>query len=135
MSHELNTSEQSSVSFLSTTPKRYSTEERRSFHRSDTYTEGRRTLNSRDTRAMAKRPSTVAPSRKVSGRGRNGTRSSDSGPRGQNIGWLLELTAPRIRPLIARQLDDSHGLAGCGAVATRWPQITPVDRWVAFISS
>jgi hypothetical protein len=32
----------------------------------------------------------------------------------EDIGWLLELTAPRIRPLIARQLDDSHGLAGAG---------------------
>ena len=29
----------------------------------------------------------------------------------EEIGWLLELTAPRIRPLIARQLED-HGLAG-----------------------
>ena len=32
----------------------------------------------------------------------------------EDIGWLLELTAPRIRPLIARQLDDAHGLAGAG---------------------
>ena len=32
----------------------------------------------------------------------------------QDIGWLLELTASRIRPLIARQLGDSHGLAGAG---------------------
>jgi len=30
----------------------------------------------------------------------------------EDIGWLLELTAPRIRPLIARQLADAHGLAG-----------------------
>jgi hypothetical protein len=30
----------------------------------------------------------------------------------EDIGWLLELTAPRIRPLIARQLDEAHGLAG-----------------------
>src|SRR5687767_7066585 len=30
----------------------------------------------------------------------------------EDIGWLLELTAPRIRPLIARQLADSHGLDG-----------------------
>ena len=30
----------------------------------------------------------------------------------EDIGWLLELTAPRIRPLIARQLDDTHGLGG-----------------------
>src|SRR5680860_1277863 len=35
--------------------KRYRTEEHRSFQRSDTYTEGRRTRNSRDTRAMAKK--------------------------------------------------------------------------------
>jgi RIO kinase 1 len=35
--------------------KRYRDEEHRSFHRSSTYTEGRRTRNSRDTRAMAKR--------------------------------------------------------------------------------
>jgi RIO kinase 1 len=35
--------------------KRYRTEEHRSFHRSSTYTEGRRTRNSRDTRAMAKK--------------------------------------------------------------------------------
>jgi hypothetical protein len=32
----------------------------------------------------------------------------------EDIGWLLELTAPRIRPLIARQLEDAHGLAGPG---------------------
>jgi hypothetical protein len=32
----------------------------------------------------------------------------------EDIGWLLELTAPRIRPLIARQLNDSHELAGAG---------------------
>ena len=30
----------------------------------------------------------------------------------EDIGWLLELTAPRIRPLIARQLDEAYGLAG-----------------------
>jgi hypothetical protein len=30
----------------------------------------------------------------------------------EDIGWLLELTAPRIRPLIARQLTETHGLAG-----------------------
>src|SRR5665811_2323662 len=35
--------------------KRYRTEEHRAFQRSDTYTEGRRTRNSRDTRAMAKK--------------------------------------------------------------------------------
>lgn len=35
--------------------KRYRGEERRSFHRSAAYTEGRRTRNSRDTRAMAKK--------------------------------------------------------------------------------
>jgi RIO kinase 1 len=35
--------------------KRYRSEEHRSFHRSSTYTEGRRTRNSRDARAMAKR--------------------------------------------------------------------------------
>ncbi len=28
--------------------------------------------------------------------------------------WLLELTAPRTRPLIARQLEEAHGLAGAG---------------------
>jgi hypothetical protein len=32
----------------------------------------------------------------------------------EDIGWLLELTAPRIRPLIARQLEDAHGLTGAG---------------------
>jgi len=32
----------------------------------------------------------------------------------QDIGWLLELTAPRIRPLILRQLEDIHGLSGAG---------------------
>ena len=32
----------------------------------------------------------------------------------EDIGWLLELTAPRIRPIIDRQLDDAHGLAGAG---------------------
>ena len=35
--------------------KRYRTEEHRSFHRSTAYTEGRRTRNSRDARAMAKK--------------------------------------------------------------------------------
>jgi RIO kinase 1 len=35
--------------------KRYRGEEHRSFHRSSSYTEGRRTRNSRDTRAMAKK--------------------------------------------------------------------------------
>ena len=30
----------------------------------------------------------------------------------EDIGWLLELTAPRIRPVIARQLAETHGLAG-----------------------
>jgi RIO kinase 1 len=35
--------------------KRYRSEERRSFHRSAAYTEGRRTRNSRDARAVAKR--------------------------------------------------------------------------------
>ena len=35
--------------------KRYRSEEHRSFHRSSAYTEGRRTRNSRDTRAMAKK--------------------------------------------------------------------------------
>jgi RIO kinase 1 len=35
--------------------KRYRSEEHRSFHRSTSYTEGRRTRNSRDTRAMAKK--------------------------------------------------------------------------------
>jgi hypothetical protein len=30
----------------------------------------------------------------------------------EDIGWLLELTAPRVRPLIARQLSEIHGLAG-----------------------
>ena len=30
----------------------------------------------------------------------------------EDIGWLLELTAPRVRPLIARQLEEIHGLAG-----------------------
>jgi RIO kinase 1 len=35
--------------------KRYRSEEHRSFHRSSTYTEGRRTRNTRDARALAKR--------------------------------------------------------------------------------
>ncbi len=42
--------------------KRYRTEEHRSFHRSTSYVEGRRTRNSRDTRAMAKK--TVARSQR-----------------------------------------------------------------------
>ncbi|HET6294387.1 MAG TPA: RIO1 family regulatory kinase/ATPase [Kribbella sp.] len=37
--------------------KRYRTEEHRSFHRSTSYVEGRRTRNSRDSRAMAKKTS------------------------------------------------------------------------------
>jgi RIO kinase 1 len=37
--------------------KRYRSEEHRSFHRSATYVEGRRTRNSRDTRALAKKTS------------------------------------------------------------------------------
>ncbi len=27
----------------------------------------------------------------------------------EDIGWLLELTAPRVRPLVARQLENVHG--------------------------
>jgi len=38
-----------------TAAKRYRSEEHRTFHRSSTYTAGRRTRNSRDARAMAKR--------------------------------------------------------------------------------
>lgn len=30
----------------------------------------------------------------------------------EDIGWLLELTAPRVRPLIARQLAETHGVVG-----------------------
>jgi hypothetical protein len=30
----------------------------------------------------------------------------------EDIGWLLELTAPRIRPLFLRQLQEAHGLTG-----------------------
>lgn len=30
----------------------------------------------------------------------------------EDVGWLLELTAPRIRPLIARQLMETQGLDG-----------------------
>ncbi len=30
----------------------------------------------------------------------------------EDIGWLLELTAPRVRPLIVRQLTETHGLVG-----------------------
>lgn len=30
----------------------------------------------------------------------------------EDIGWLLELTAPRIRPVMTRQLKDTHGLTG-----------------------
>ena len=37
--------------------KRYRSEEHRTFHRSSAYTEGRRTRNTRDTRAMAKKTS------------------------------------------------------------------------------
>jgi RIO kinase 1 len=37
--------------------KRYRSEEHRTFHRSSTYTEGRRTRNSRDTRALARKSS------------------------------------------------------------------------------
>jgi hypothetical protein len=32
----------------------------------------------------------------------------------EDIGWLQELTAPRIRPLIVRQLEETHGLSGAG---------------------
>lgn len=32
----------------------------------------------------------------------------------EDIGWLLELTAPRVRPLIVRQLNETCGLAGSG---------------------
>ena len=32
----------------------------------------------------------------------------------EDIGWLLELTAPRVRPLILRQLKETCGLAGYG---------------------
>ncbi len=32
----------------------------------------------------------------------------------EDIGWLLELTAPRIRPLIVRQLEQTHRLSGAG---------------------
>ena len=32
----------------------------------------------------------------------------------EDIGWLLELTAPRIRPLILRQLTETHGLDAAG---------------------
>ena len=32
----------------------------------------------------------------------------------EDIGWLLELTAPRVRPLIVRQLKETCGLAGSG---------------------
>ena len=32
----------------------------------------------------------------------------------EDIGWLLELTAPRVRPLIVRQLVETHGLTGAG---------------------
>ncbi len=30
----------------------------------------------------------------------------------EDIGWLLELTAPRVRPVIVRQLMEAHGLVG-----------------------
>lgn len=42
----------------------------------------------------------------------------------EDIGWLLELTAPRIRPLIARQLRETHGLAG---VALDWATSVVLD--------
>ena len=32
----------------------------------------------------------------------------------EDIGWLLELTAPRIRPTFVRQLQETHGLSGAG---------------------
>jgi hypothetical protein len=32
----------------------------------------------------------------------------------EDVGWLLELTAPRIRPVIARQLERVYGLTGAG---------------------
>jgi hypothetical protein len=32
----------------------------------------------------------------------------------EDISWLLELTAPRIRPLLVRQLSEAHGLTGPG---------------------
>src|SRR3954453_16343116 len=39
----------------------------------------------------------------------------------EDIGWLLELTAPRIRPSIARQVESLHGLTGTGLDrAPRW---------------
>ncbi len=31
-----------------------------------------------------------------------------------DIGWLLELTAPRVRPVVARQLTEVHGLTPVG---------------------
>jgi hypothetical protein len=34
----------------------------------------------------------------------------------EDIGWLLELTAPRIRPLVAGQLEQTHGLTGADLV-------------------
>lgn len=30
----------------------------------------------------------------------------------EDIAWLAELTAPRVRPVFARQLSETHGLAG-----------------------
>ncbi|CAA9370482.1 MAG: hypothetical protein AVDCRST_MAG47-1173 [uncultured Nocardioidaceae bacterium] len=39
----------------------------------------------------------------------------------RDIGWLLDLTAPRVRPLVRRQLTDGHGLSDAevdGAIAT-----------------
>jgi hypothetical protein len=30
----------------------------------------------------------------------------------EDVGWLLELTAPRVRPVVARQLVETHGLTG-----------------------
>ena len=42
----------------------------------------------------------------------------------EDIGWLLELTAPRVRPLVTRQLERTHGwadadLARAGALVVR----------------
>jgi hypothetical protein len=32
----------------------------------------------------------------------------------EDIGWLLELTAPRVRPVVLRQLTDTHGMDPAG---------------------
>lgn len=32
----------------------------------------------------------------------------------EDLGWLLDLTAPRVRPVFARQLEQNHGLDGAG---------------------